>query len=394
MTRYLIVAPLVLLPAVAWAETTFEAGLLVGGHLFSDSSELGVADADGQQSLKSFAGGGGRMGLALGQRLVLEGEAMVVPTKTSPGDAGATMIGLRGHARLNLLTGKVRPFLLAGYGAQFLRTSAAQMENDSDQAIHWGGGLAIGLTPVLELRLDGRHLIVPDRTKAGATSEFEVSGGIVVRFGVSKGAAPPPPSRPVVEEEPVRPPPRRGGDPDADGDSDGINDDKDRCPSQKEDRDGFEDADGCADLDNDGDGIVDAADQCPDQPETKNGYLDDDGCADQVTTELVGFTFQRNSDKFDPAAAALLERAFQVMSRNTRLNVEISGHTSEGETKPLELSIARAEAVKEYLVRRGISEERLRTVGYGNDRPTATNATRDGRDKNRRVEFRLVRPDE
>ena len=94
MTRYLIVAPLVLLPAVAWAETTFEAGLLVGGHVFSDSSELGVADADGQQSLKSFAGGGGRMGLALGQRLVLEGEAMVVPTKTSPGDAGATMIGL------------------------------------------------------------------------------------------------------------------------------------------------------------------------------------------------------------------------------------------------------------------------------------------------------------
>jgi len=83
-----------------------------------------------------------------------------------------------------------------------------------------------------------------------------------------------------------------------------------------------------------------------------------------------------------------------VLSRNSRLHVEISGHAAEGESKPLELSISRAEAVKEYLVRRGIADDRLRTVGYGVDRPVATNATREGRDKNRRIEFRLVRADE
>ena len=393
MTRYLFVASLILAPATAWADTTFEAGLVVGGHLFSSSAELGVADAMGQPKLKPFALGGARLGLGIGRRLAVEGEAVVVPTKIDPGDASATVLGLRGHVRLNLLTGTVRPFLLAGYGAQLLRTSAATMENDSDQAIHWGAGVAIGLSSSLDLRLEGRHLIVPDRTAAGATSEIELSGGISFRFGGKSKAAPPPPV--AVDPLPVRPPPPRKIEPsDEDGDGDGVQDDKDRCPGQKEDRDGFEDNDGCADLDNDGDGIVDAADQCPDQPETKNGHLDDDGCADQVTTELVGFTFQRNSDKFDPAAAALLERAFQVLSRNTRLNVEISGHTSEGEGKPLELSIARAEAVKEYLVRRGIAEDRLRTVGYGNDRPTATNATREGRDKNRRIEFRVIRPDE
>lgn len=381
---------LLLLPAVAQAEPTFEAGLVAGGHLFSGTAELGADDAMGQPKLKSFALGGLRLGVGLGRRLAIEGEAMFVPTKVDPGDGGANVVGLRGHLRLNLLTGAVRPFVLAGYGAHLLRTEAAPLGNDTDEAIHWGLGVAIALHRVVDLRLDGRHLIVPDRSTSGATSELELALGISLRLGGASKPPPPPPPR-EREPEPVIEKPEPS---DEDSDGDGVLDDKDRCPGQVEDRDGFEDTDGCADVDNDGDGIVDAADQCPDQPETKNGYLDDDGCADQATTELVGFTFPRNTDKFDPVAAALLEKAYQVLSRNSRLHVEISGHAAEGESKPLELSIARAEAVKEYLVRRGIPDDRLRTVGYGVDRPTATNATREGRDKNRRIEFRLVRPDE
>ncbi len=380
---------LLLLPAAAQAETTFEAGLVAGGHIFSGSSELGVADAMEQPKLKSFALGGLRLGLGLGRRLGFEGEAMFVPTKVDPGDGGANVIGLRGHLRLNLLTGSVRPFVVAGYGAHLLRTDA--LTNDTDEAIHWGLGVAIAVHDAVDLRIDGRHLIVPDRSTSGATNELELALGISVRLGGgSKAAPPPPPPRdPDPRPEFEKPQPTNG-----DSDGDGVRDDQDRCPSQAEDRDGFEDEDGCADVDNDGDGIVDAADQCPDQPETKNGYLDDDGCADQANTELLGFTFPRNTDKFDPAAAALLDKAYQVLSRNSRLHVEISGHAAEGESKPLELSISRAEAVKEYLVRRGIADDRLRTVGYGVDRPVATNATREGRDKNRRIEFRLVRADE
>lgn len=380
---------LLLLPAAAQAETTFEAGLVAGGHIFSGTAELGVADAMGQPKLKSFALGGLRLGLGLGQRLGFEGEAMFVPTKVDPGDGSANVIGLRGHLRLNLLTGSVRPFVVAGYGAHLVRTDA--LVNDTDEAIHWGLGVAIAVHRAVDLRLDGRHLIVPDRSTSGATNELELALGISVRLGgASKPAPPPPPPRdPDPRPEPEKPKPSNG-----DSDGDGVRDDADRCPSQAEDRDGFEDEDGCADVDNDGDGIVDAADQCPDQPETKNGYLDDDGCADQANTELLGFTFPRNTDKFDPAAAALLDKAYQVLSRNSRLHVEISGHAAEGESKPLELSISRAEAVKEYLVRRGIADDRLRTVGYGVDRPVATNATREGRDKNRRIEFRLVRADE
>ncbi|MEO5767054.1 MAG: OmpA family protein, partial [Polyangia bacterium] len=72
------------------------------------------------------------------------------------------------------------------------------------------------------------------------------------------------------------------GCPDADNDADGILDATDKCPNVPEDRDGFQDADGCPDPDNDGDGIPDATDKCPDQPETDNDFEDDDGCPDKA----------------------------------------------------------------------------------------------------------------
>lgn len=63
-----------------------------------------------------------------------------------------------------------------------------------------------------------------------------------------------------------------------DRDGDGINDDVDRCPDVPEDRDGFEDTDGCPDLDDDADGILDVDDRCPLIPEDKDGFQDEDGC--------------------------------------------------------------------------------------------------------------------
>ncbi len=70
--------------------------------------------------------------------------------------------------------------------------------------------------------------------------------------------------------------------PPQDTDGDGLLDPQDDCPRRAEDRDGFEDADGCPDPDNDGDGILDADDQCRDEPETQNGHEDEDGCPDEV----------------------------------------------------------------------------------------------------------------
>ncbi len=70
------------------------------------------------------------------------------------------------------------------------------------------------------------------------------------------------------------------GCPDYDNDNDGIFDAQDQCPNEPEDYDGFQDEDGCPDLDNDGDGIPDKLDKCPNTPEDIDGYQDDDGCPD------------------------------------------------------------------------------------------------------------------
>jgi len=69
-----------------------------------------------------------------------------------------------------------------------------------------------------------------------------------------------------------------GGKKDSDGD--GIYDNKDDCPNDPEDFDGFQDEDGCPDVDNDNDGILDVNDQCPNDPEDIDGFQDEDGCPD------------------------------------------------------------------------------------------------------------------
>ena len=66
-----------------------------------------------------------------------------------------------------------------------------------------------------------------------------------------------------------------------DRDGDGIPDQRDECPELPEDKDGFEDQDGCPDKDNDGDGLADAVDECPDKPEDKDDFEDQDGCPDE-----------------------------------------------------------------------------------------------------------------
>ena len=65
-----------------------------------------------------------------------------------------------------------------------------------------------------------------------------------------------------------------------DNDHDGIPNKLDKCPDEAEDKDGFQDEDGCPDPDNDKDGIIDSKDKCPNEPEDKDGFQDEDGCPD------------------------------------------------------------------------------------------------------------------
>lgn len=90
------------------------------------------------------------------------------------------------------------------------------------------------------------------------------------------------------------------GCPDPDNDLDTVPDTVDKCPNEPEDQDGFEDRDGCPDPDNDHDGIPDVSDQCPNQPETKNGFKDDDGCPDEVDRDNDGVPDSRDKCPDEP----------------------------------------------------------------------------------------------
>lgn len=189
------------------------------------------------------------------------------------------------------------------------------------------------------------------------------------------------------------------GCPDNDNDGDGIVDEKDKCPSEPEDMDGFEDEDGCPEPDNDQDKILDKDDKCPDQPEDYDGDADEDGCPDRKAkfdgcsvqiTEKVFFKFGKWD--IDPRSFELLTDVAAVMNEVPKdLKFRVEGHTdSKGSDRyNKKLSQRRADAVRDYLVGKGVERSRLQAEGFGESKPIDTNRTNDGRARNRRVEFNV-----
>lgn len=186
------------------------------------------------------------------------------------------------------------------------------------------------------------------------------------------------------------------GCPDLDNDADGIPDTNDDCPNQAEDMDGFQDSDGCPDPDNDGDGILDRDDKCPNQAETMNGFEDADGCPDTSpasipTLAYINFKFgTAEISGADPIP--VLEEVARVMRERPSIRVQITGHTDfvGSDDANMNLSVRRAETVKNYLVGKGIDAGRLITVGKGETQPIDTNDTDIGRARNRRIEFSIM----
>jgi parallel beta-helix repeat protein len=186
------------------------------------------------------------------------------------------------------------------------------------------------------------------------------------------------------------------GCPDYDNDKDGIVDSLDQCPNLAEDRDGYQDQDGCPDYDNDGDGIPDTLDQCPNQPENYNGYKDNDGCPDTVPVfeikaplTLDGVNFKTASAELEPGSNAVLDKVVASLKAYPGLKVEIAGHTDEegSDSYNMALSNDRAKAVMNYLVvNGGIAPDRITAKGYGKTQLLVPSTTPEGRAKNRRVE--------
>jgi OOP family OmpA-OmpF porin len=333
---------ILLIAAPAAAEpvgSSFELGVLTGGHEFSKDLELGVPDQASEPVPASSGMVGVRAALPLAVRFAIEGEANIIPTHDDMDNDRITVLGLGVHGRFDLLSGRIRPFLVAGIGTHVLISDSPHMQNDADRALHWGLGARYAVGDRIDLRVDGRQLIVPDRTKNGATTDYEVSFGATYRFGgerrvivtqVVHEPAPepaPPPPPPAPEPTPAPPPPPRVSEP---------------------------------------------------------------------LPELAGIGFELDSTRIDAASQPILTRAYQLLRDHPKLEIEISGHTSsEGDLqRNLALSLARAEAVKAYLVERGIDSKRIQTVGHGADLPIADNTHEAGRRVNRRIEFRILQPHE
>lgn len=108
-----------------------------------------------------------------------------------------------------------------------------------------------------------------------------------------------------------------------------------------------------------------------------------------VPIVLEGITFDKNKAIIKPESEPALWNAYTTLKNYLEMVVEISGHTDNvGSRKSnIELSIRRANAVKDWLVKRGIEPERIQTKGYGPDRPVAPNNSEENKRKNRRIEF-------
>ena len=112
----------------------------------------------------------------------------------------------------------------------------------------------------------------------------------------------------------------------------------------------------------------------------------------EVFNEAISnIKFNSSKSSLKKSSYPTLNKVVRILSINPDLYVTINGHTdSSGDSvKNKKLSLARAESVKKFLMLRGIQPERLATVGHGADTPVADNATAEGRELNRRVEFFL-----
>jgi len=180
-----------------------------------------------------------------------------------------------------------------------------------------------------------------------------------------------------------------------DRDGDGILDVDDRCPDELEDRDSFEDIDGCPDPDNDHDRIPDAEDAAPLDPETYNGVDDEDGAPDvgRVVVEstsvhvLERVYFAAGEPTIGERSGPLLDAIAQTMQGNPQIRrVEIRGHAADDEDSPWRLSAERAAMVRAALRDRGVASERLVARAFGATRPVSPGSS----ERNRRVDFEVA----
>ena len=180
------------------------------------------------------------------------------------------------------------------------------------------------------------------------------------------------------------------GCPVPDSDKDGVNDEEDKCPTVA----GVARYNGCPIPDTDKDGVNDEEDRCP----TLAGIRANNGCPEikKEIVEKVNFAarriqFEKAKATLLPASLQVLDEVAQIFQQNPELKLSIEGHTSsEGNYDVnMELSRQRADAVKQYLITKGIASGRLHAEGFGPNKPLNNGESPSEIAANRRVELKL-----
>lgn len=175
----------------------------------------------------------------------------------------------------------------------------------------------------------------------------------------------------------------------ADSDRDGILDADDKCPNTLA---GIKvDAKGCT-YDTDGDGVADADDKCP----SLLGDAGNFGCPLMKKDIPKRLLFAARRVNFDSKNALvkttsypMLDEVVSILNSYPDYDLKISGHTDSYEKDPTTLSQSRSDAVRSYLLSKGVAESRIVSNSYGKTRPMGTNVNVAGRAQNRRVMLEL-----
>jgi outer membrane protein OmpA-like peptidoglycan-associated protein len=253
------------------ARANVEIGGTAGIHVFSPNNELGVDDIPNANSQHNSALFGVRLGVFFGSMLGAEAEFAVVPSESRDFVFDVWNITYRAQLVAQFRAAdegaKMIPFVFAGAGAFQIVNNGGdenddEIRKDTDPMVYAGLGAKYRVDNSWGLRADVRLLFPPSSKDDGIATDFEALLSVYKEFGR--------PAPVKIETPPV----------DDDPDKDGIVGDADKCASEPEDKDAFQDEDGCPDGDNDGDGVADGGDKCPNEPEDKDAFQDDDGCPD------------------------------------------------------------------------------------------------------------------
>lgn len=251
------------------------------------------------------------------------------------------------------------PFLAIGAGMASFDAVPGRTGRDNDFAADYGAGFKYFVNPDVALRADVRHLLNFKGSDEEYDSNWFYTFGLTVLFGGEKAAAPAavvaPAEEPAPAPAPVAPEP-------VDSDNDGVTDDLDKCPNTAA---GTKvDSQGC--------------------PATEKAVVTEEGT---MSFGIIYFDTAKSTIK--PQSRPVLQDVADYLKKYPEVKLEVQGHTDSVGTDAFnqKLSEARATAVRNYLIGQGIAGDRLTTEGFGESKPAASNATKEGRAKNRRIEF-------